>query len=215
VSSVLGTVGNALTAASVVGPLGDIGAAATLGEAATTQVAAVLEATTGALRVSAGAGTLFVAGADLAIDGRLLNGVAEGAGSVNRGAFKLNRFNQTAQNLPKTSQQNIRTLRGWAKSRGYEKLPNPEGGPEKWGIFNKGEFRTHLIIKPEASLRPGLDPRSGIPRFDAKIADGIFINPFSGRTGTYKQYSHIALEKPYSAYELELNNKPISKGLYL
>ena len=36
----MGTVGNALTAASVVGPLGDIGAAATLGEAATTQVAA-------------------------------------------------------------------------------------------------------------------------------------------------------------------------------
>ena len=39
-SSVLGTVGNALTAASVVGSLGDIGVATMLGEAAAIQVAA-------------------------------------------------------------------------------------------------------------------------------------------------------------------------------
>jgi hypothetical protein len=50
-------------------------------------------------------------------------------------------------------------------------------------------------------------PESGIPRFDVKIANGTYINPLSGRTGSYKQFSHILLENPRSAYEIELINK--------
>lgn len=121
--------------------------------------------------------------------------------------IQLNHFHEAARNLPKESQDNIRMLRYWAKSRGYEKLANPEGGPEKWGIYEQGEFRTRLIIKPEGSTRPGLQPASGKPRFDAKVAEGVYINPFTGQTGSYKQYSHIPLDDPRSACEMGLHNK--------
>src|SRR5262249_5842998 len=49
--------------------------------------------------------------------------------------FQLNRFHSSAQQLSEVGQHNIRTLRGWARSKGWERYQN-NGGPEKWGVFN-------------------------------------------------------------------------------
>lgn len=50
--------------------------------------------------------------------------------------FELNRFHQAARNLSEEGQNNIRILRGWAKSKGWVKVPN-SGGPEKVGNFTE------------------------------------------------------------------------------
>lgn len=83
------------------------------------------------------------------------------------------------------------------------KLPNSEGRPETWGIYRNNEFQRRLVIKPEASVREGLDSGSAIPRFDARLENGIYVNPFTGEVGNYRQVSHIPLENPY----LKLENK--------
>ncbi len=111
--------------------------------------------------------------------------------------FKLNRFHEAARNLSEAGQQNIRTLRGWAKSKGYERLPNPTGAPEKWGTYTNGEFKWNLILKPERSMREGLASGSNIPRFDAKIADGKYTNPFNGQIGGKDVGTHLPFEKIY------------------
>jgi hypothetical protein len=104
----------------------------------------------------------------------------------------LNRFNQAAKNLLKTGQQNTRTLRGWAKSKGFVKKPNPGGGPEVWGVKKPGGgFEWRLKIKPEASPRV---PGSNMPRFDARVGAGEYINPFTGQTGGKAVGTHIPLE---------------------
>ena len=69
--------------------------------------------------------------------------------------FELNRFHQAARNLSEIGQNNIRILRGWAKSKGWTKAPN-FGEPEKWGTLQNGKFRWNLSIKSEASFRPNL-----------------------------------------------------------
>ena len=81
----------------------------------------------------------------------------------------LNRFHQATRNLSETGQNNIRILRGWAKSKGWRQEPNLQGAPEKWGIHQNGKFEWRIVIKPEASARPGLQQGSNIPRFDARL----------------------------------------------
>ena len=82
---------------------------------------------------------------------------------------KLNRFHQAARNLSETGQNNIRVLRGWAKSKGWIKQPNFQGAPEKWGTYQNNKFEWRLVIKPEPSTRPGLQTGSNFPRFDARV----------------------------------------------
>ncbi len=111
----------------------------------------------------------------------------------------LNHFHLNASQLSPTAQNNIRILRGWAKSKGWEKLPNPQGAPEKWGVYQDGVFEWHLSIKSECSLRPGLKDGSHVPRFDARLdtTGEQYINPFSGNTGGRQIGRHISLEDPY------------------
>ncbi len=114
-------------------------------------------------------------------------------------ATQLNRFHQAASGLSETGQNNIRILRGWAKSKGWEKLPNSSGAPETWGNFNqaKNKFDWHLKIKPEASFREGLQADSNIPRASARLEEGIYTNPFTGEVGGIKIGGHIPLETLY------------------
>ena len=87
------------------------------------------------------------------------------------------------------------------------KLPNPEGGPEKWievirdtsGNAIRNESR--LVIKPEASTTPGIHPISQYPRFEARIGRGKYINPFTSKVGTSRQYGHVWLDNPYLTIE--------------
>ncbi|MEI6242836.1 MAG: hypothetical protein WCP39_05460, partial [Chlamydiota bacterium] len=113
--------------------------------------------------------------------------------------LELNRFHQAANNLSEVGQNNIRVLRGWAKSKGWEKLPNSAGAPETWGNFNqsKNKFDWRLKIKPEASFREGLQVDSNIPRASARFEEGLYINPFTGETGGTGIGGHIPLERLY------------------
>jgi len=113
--------------------------------------------------------------------------------------FKLNRFHAAARNLSEVGQNNIRILRGWAKSKGWERAPNLNGGPESWGKFNSssGGFNWNLKIKPEISLRPGLQPGSAIPRASVRIGESAFINPFTGERVSKAVGGHIPLEELY------------------
>ncbi|MDP1978695.1 RHS repeat domain-containing protein, partial [Undibacterium sp.] len=108
----------------------------------------------------------------------------------------LNKFHFNAFYLSKQAQNTIRILRKWAKSKGWTKLPNPNGAPEKWGVYDNGKFEWHLVIKSEASLRPGLEPGSMLPRFDARLRKGGngYINPISGKIGSEKVGTHIPLD---------------------
>ena len=110
-----------------------------------------------------------------------------------------NRFHQAAKSLSETGQNNIRILRGWAKSKGWEKLPNSQGRPEQWGIYKGEEFKWRLKIKPEPSFRPKLDEKSGIPRFDVRLGPGgnQFINPFTGENGDLNIGKHLLLENEW------------------
>jgi len=119
---------------------------------------------------------------------------------------QLGRFHQAAKSLPEEAQQNIRILRNWAKSRDYQMVPNPKGGPEKWGEIVDGKFKPRLIIKPEASLRSGIHPISTMPRFEARIGSGAndWINSFTGQIGNSSIGEHIWLEHPYLNYEQQM-----------
>ena len=112
--------------------------------------------------------------------------------------IEFNRFNKAAANISEIGQQNIRILRNWAKSKGWERLPNSNGGPEKWGSYVNDVFEWNLRIKPEPSIRPGLQSGSAIPRFDARIKNGSmfeYLNPFTGIRGGDKSFgTHIPLE---------------------
>ncbi len=112
----------------------------------------------------------------------------------------LNRFHQSAKGLSETGQNNIRILRGWAKSKGWAKESNPLGKPERWGIYEGDKFSWKLRIKPEPSSRLGLDPGSNIPRFDARLETGKqnYINPFSGQVGGAEIGTHLPLEFNYN-----------------
>ncbi len=112
--------------------------------------------------------------------------------------LQLNRFHQAARNLSETGQNNIRILRGWAKSKGWEKFPNSPGAPETWGNFNSfNKFDWRLKIKPEASFREGLHVNSNVPRASARFEKELYINPFTGETGGVNVGGHIPLENLY------------------
>ncbi len=117
--------------------------------------------------------------------------------------FQFNRFHQAAYNLSEVGQNNIRILRGWAKSKGWEKLPNSYGGPEKWGVYHDGLPEWRLIIKPEPSLRPGLQAGSNQPRFDARLNVGgsYYVNPFTNEVGAEGIGRHLPLDLYYRKLE--------------
>jgi hypothetical protein len=120
-------------------------------------------------------------------------------------AFQLNSFHQNACGLSEVAQNNIRMLREWAKSKGWEKLPNPHGGPEIWGTNINGKFNWMLKIKPEGSFRPNLMTKSHMPRFDARVNTSqkkfqnseSYINPFTNEVGTHEIGRHVLLEEIY------------------
>ena len=83
---------------------------------------------------------------------------------------------------------NIWWLRRWAKRQGY--VRNTTSNIERWDDPHTGEWR--LKIKPEGSTRPGLQPGSRVPRADARIGKGAYINPLTGQTGKHAG-THIPL----------------------
>jgi RHS repeat-associated protein len=111
----------------------------------------------------------------------------------------LNRFDRAAYSLSPAGQANIRALRGWAKSNGWVQLPNQRGAPETWGIYRNGSFEWRVKIKPEPTLRPGIQEGSHLPRFDARVELGGegYINPFTGEIGSRGVGTHIPLDYPY------------------
>ena len=74
---------------------------------------------------------------------------------------------------------NIWRLRRWAKRQGY--VRNTTSNIERWDDPRNGEWR--LKIKREGSIRPGLQPESRVPRADARIGKGAYINPLTGQMG--------------------------------
>jgi RHS repeat-associated protein len=105
-------------------------------------------------------------------------------------------FHQAASTLTETGQRNIRTLRGWAESKGWSRRPGD--GPEIWGVSGKdGSFSWRLKIKPEAAMRPGLGTGSQQARFDARLDNGAYVNPFTGETGVRDVGTHLPLEKEW------------------
>lgn len=112
--------------------------------------------------------------------------------------FSLNRFNQAAQNLSEVGQNNIRVLRSWAESKGWEKAADLTG-PETWGQTINGKFVWNLKIKAEGSFRPNLEAGSNIPRFDARHDQKgqRYVNPFTGEIGDKNIGKHLPLEHIY------------------
>ena len=114
----------------------------------------------------------------------------------------LDRFDQAASQLSEVGQNNIRILRNWAKSKGWEKETGRLGKPERWGLYNGKEFTWHLRIKPEKSLREGLQAGSQQARFDARLNKEMngFLNPFTGKTGNKDLGTHLSLESEWYFY---------------
>ena len=52
---------------------------------------------------------------------------------------------------------------------------------ERWDDPHTGEWR--LKMKREGRTRPGLQPGSRVPRADARIGQGAYVNPQTGQTG--------------------------------
>jgi len=87
-------------------------------------------------------------------------------------------------------------LRRWAKSKGW--IIKPREGPETWGIVKPdGNFSYRLKIKPIPATRPGIQSGSKKARFDARLAEQKYVNPFTGKLLTKKQGKQQALEKSY------------------
>jgi RHS repeat-associated protein len=117
-----------------------------------------------------------------------------------KNGLELNPYCQGVQNLSKTGQNNVRSLEGWANSKGWQKFPNPDGGPQKWGVINSaGQREWRLRIKPIPSFRSGLHKGSNIPRFDARLSNNKkdFINPFTSEKGGPEVGTHLPLEHTY------------------
>lgn len=100
---------------------------------------------------------------------------------------------RAATGLSRVGNQNVRVLRNWANSKGW--VQRAGDGPEIWGVRNAdGSFSWRLKIKPEASMRPGLEADSKVPRFDARLGPGEYVNPFTGELGGRSVGTHIPLE---------------------
>ena len=113
--------------------------------------------------------------------------------------YSPNRFDIAAKNLSEVGKNNIRILRGWARSKGWAQEKNCAGKPERWGLYQGDRFEWRLRIKPEPSARPGLDQGSNLPRFDARLQSGgqDYINPFNGQVGGETIGTHLPLEFKY------------------
>lgn len=110
--------------------------------------------------------------------------------------------------MPKEAQRNIRVLRGWAKSKGWIRTENSEGGPEVWGLMMDGKISWRLKIKPEVGARVGLASGSQMPRFTSRLDNqGVYINPFNGKLGGKALGGHISLQNPLEMnFEENLSN---------
>ena len=102
-------------------------------------------------------------------------------------------FKALVKQLPETGQQNVQTLQNWARSNGFVKGPNTSG-PQVWGVYDDaGNFSWRLKIKPQGSTRTGLEAGSQVPRFDARLGPGYYINPLTGQNGGRAVGTHIPL----------------------
>lgn len=136
------------------------------------------------------------AGTDTIIGSAQVNKAYEYWAGVKAGGLK-GEFHEAAQSLSKLGQQNVRTLRGWANSKGWVKQIGE--GPEVWGVKNPdGSFSWRLKIKPVAGTRDGLGSGSQQPRFDARLdGQGTYVNPFTGQTGGRAVGTHLPLEQSW------------------
>lgn len=82
-------------------------------------------------------------------------------------------------------------LRNIAKSRGLTLQP---GNVETWGKSASNALE-RLKIKPEVA-KNATGPGSQYPRFEYRIGQGTFWDPFTGATGPKGALSHIPLEPP-------------------
>ncbi|MEM7617625.1 MAG: phage minor head protein [Pseudomonadota bacterium] len=104
------------------------------------------------------------------------------------------RFDNAVSKLSTKGRENVQKLQNWAKDKGFVKKKNNDG-PEVWGVYDKnGNFSWRLKIKPESSARDGLRSGSQQPRFDARLEEGQYHNPLTGKTGGKEIGTHINLE---------------------
>jgi len=144
----------------------------------------------GVSRAQGDFGEAIAVGFDLAMPMPPIFALAKGLRAVKTGATG---FNALVKQLPKVGQQNVRTLQNWAKSKGFVKGPNT-GGPQVWGVFDDaGNFSWRLKIKAQGSTRSGLGAGSQVPRFDARLGPGKYVNPFTGQTGGKAVGTHLPL----------------------
>lgn len=70
---------------------------------------------------------------------------------------------------------------------------------QRCGEFERqgGGFEWRLKVKPQGSTRPGLQPGSQVPRFDARTGPGQYVNPFTGQRGGRGVGTHLPLDHPW------------------
>ncbi len=88
----------------------------------------------------------------------------------------------------------IAKLRNIANARGLQNVGR-SGYTETWK--NGGNALERLKIKFEAGKSPGLSAGSRVPRFEYRVNNGTFWNPFTGQIGPKGAVSHVPLE-PFS-----------------
>ncbi|MDX8430635.1 MAG: RHS repeat-associated core domain-containing protein [Candidatus Algichlamydia australiensis] len=110
---------------------------------------------------------------------------------------KVNDFHRAAMQLSKQEKNTIRILRGWAKSKGFKKLPNPAGKPEVWGQVINGKFEWTMKVKPISSIRQGIAKGSQVPRASIRLQKTTYINPFTSEVGGAEVGAHIPLQNPF------------------
>ncbi len=95
----------------------------------------------------------------------------------------------------------VLSLRNLAKARNLE-AATVKGGYETFKSAAGGAER--LVIKHVAGTSPGLQAGSLVPRFEYRIANGVFKDPFTGAVGPKGALSHVPLEPllPRGAYGL-------------
>lgn len=80
-----------------------------------------------------------------------------------------------------STRSKIKRLRKWAKKNGFQKKPKTNTSPEIWGVYDEfGNFSWRLKIKPKGAARNNLHSNSQVPRFDARLNEGNYINPLTG-----------------------------------
>ncbi len=102
-------------------------------------------------------------------------------GAIGAGfASKLNKFSRIGE------------LQNIAKSRGLSNVGTKGIYGETWkGGANKYE---RLVIKDAGATSKGVEASSRVPRFEYRIDEGLFTDPFTGEIGPAGMLSHIPLE---------------------